>query len=219
MTNDNNLQNELKIIANDYSNFFNGKIKFVVKFRPYNCPFTDIIPVIEKKYDSILDIGCGHGLFLYYCYRIANIKNAIGIDINEKLLSTVSFAFTNITNNVNYSFKQADSYRSWPKTTFDIVSMIDLLHHLNKKDHLEFVKEAAERVNKGGLFIIKDMLNVPFICGLTNTLNDLILSRQLPNYPNLDLLINTISGNFIKLIDKNIRTILYKHRLIILQRK
>jgi 2-polyprenyl-3-methyl-5-hydroxy-6-metoxy-1,4-benzoquinol methylase len=182
------------------------------------CPLFDILPFINDDADSILDLGCDNGLLLYFCYKLKHIKNAIGIDINEKLLNIVNNNFSKF-NNINYKFLTIKNPTQWPEDSFNIVSMIDILHYLNKNNHIIFFKEAAKRVKNNGIFIVKDMLNHPIFYGLTNTINDMIFSRQIPNYPDLDSLINEISDDFKVIFDKKSRLLWYMHRQIVFQKK
>jgi cyclopropane fatty-acyl-phospholipid synthase-like methyltransferase len=181
------------------------------------CPLFDILPFIQENAESMLDLGCGTGLLLYCSFKLKKVQNAVGIDVDSNFINLLNNTFSKF-NSTHYKFFSRDNYKFWPQETFNIVSMIDLLHHLKKHDQITYFKEAAKRVKSNGIFIVKDMLNRPKFYGLMNTINDLIFSRQLANYPDLDQLVSEISADFKVIFSNQTRLLWYMHRLIVLQK-
>jgi cyclopropane fatty-acyl-phospholipid synthase-like methyltransferase len=72
---------------------------------------------------------------------------------------------------------------AWPKGQYDIVSLIDVLHHVAPEERRQFFLEAAKHVAKGGRLLCKDMRTKPRWKAAANILQDLIVARQLVHHP------------------------------------
>ncbi len=82
------------------------------------------------------------------------------------------------TINVPISFSTARDFDEWPTEVFDVVCLIDVVHHVAKACQQDFYRAAAARVQEGGLLLYKDMATHPWWCALGNRLHDLVLARQ-----------------------------------------
>src|SRR5262249_12640351 len=76
-------------------------------------------------------------------------------------------------------FIRGSSPADWPSDTFDLVAMVDVLHHIPGEDRRSVVAAALDRGAPGGLFLYKDMCRRPALRRLWNQLQDLSLARQL----------------------------------------
>ena len=79
-------------------------------------------------------------------------------------------------------FLRIDLTEPWPSGLFRVVSMIDVLHHVDRSQQKALFQKVAERVKPGGLFLYKDMANGPFLPAAMNRLHDLVLARQWISY-------------------------------------
>src|SRR5687767_5250391 len=49
------------------------------RFRPYICPFEELLPIVPTG-SSVLDVGCGAGLFLGLLAVEGKIRSGVGFD-------------------------------------------------------------------------------------------------------------------------------------------
>ena len=86
----------------------------------------------------------------------------------------------------NVQFLHASGPDEWPAGLFDVVCLIDVLHHVPVVIQGAFFLEAASRVKQGGLLIYKDMAERPLWRALANRMHDLVLARQWINYVSME---------------------------------
>jgi 2-polyprenyl-3-methyl-5-hydroxy-6-metoxy-1,4-benzoquinol methylase len=80
--------------------------------------------------------------------------------------------------------RDADS--AWPPGTFDVVSLIDVIHHIQSKDQTTVLVNAIEHVADGGILLYKDMASRPLWRAWANRLHDLISAGDWINYLELN---------------------------------
>jgi len=98
---------------------------------------------------KILDIGCGMGHFLNFL-SVEGYTNSLGIDISEE---NIEFCKKN-----NFNVRQADVFsflKEASDNTYDTIIMNDLIEHLEKQEVLNLLHLIREKLNHGGLLIIK----------------------------------------------------------------
>jgi len=69
-----------------------------------------------------------------------------------------------------------------PDEQFDVVAMIDLLHHVSPLHQRAAVEAALDRVKYGGVLLFKDIPPRPLPQALANRLHDLVVSREWVHY-------------------------------------
>jgi 2-polyprenyl-3-methyl-5-hydroxy-6-metoxy-1,4-benzoquinol methylase len=79
-------------------------------------------------------------------------------------------------------FQALDSLAEVPNLGYDVVSIVDVVHHIPKPDQLEFFIEAASKLRPGGTLIYKDISAKHIFWRLCNTLHDLVKARELVHY-------------------------------------
>ena len=156
----------------------------IQKYRPYICPFEDIMPHVPAR-ASVLDVGCGSGLFLGLLKSTADISHGTGTDICESAVGSARRMVKNIERTgqaKKLTFDHAGTIAEWPSGQFDVVSMIDVAHHVPTEMQDEFVRAAIRKVGSNGTFIYKDMARKPMWKAMANRLHDLLMARQWINY-------------------------------------
>jgi SAM-dependent methyltransferase len=103
--------------------------------------FTEALQIIlERKPQSLLEIGCGNGNFLRKVkYAIEKVE---GLEINEEAIRFCR------ENNLNVSSRPMSGVTD----SFDMVVMFEVLEHLDKPK--ETVEQLIQLTKKGGLLII-----------------------------------------------------------------
>jgi len=130
----------------------------------YEDDYKDILP--KAKDTKILDIGCGMGHFLYYLSQkgYANIE---GIDICQEQIDAAKEL---VSCNIN-KISDLKAYLSVSTDTFDVITMNDVLEHLDKKEIIEVLKAVKDRLSSSGIFVCR-VPNMSNIFGVYLLYND-----------------------------------------------
>lgn len=128
-----------------------------------------------------MDIGCGSGIFLgllqYFGFRI----RGFGFDSSLSAIDCAQ-AMARRHGGGHLRFEHVRKDDPWPEGTFDVVSIIDVLHHI-PVEHQERAFHAAEaRVAPGGVLLYKDMSDSPWYFAGANRMHDLIVAREWIHY-------------------------------------
>lgn len=170
-----------KMTSNQLVNFLkqnqvDGRLidKWKIIYRPYICPFNDILREIEigKK---IIDIGCGSGQFALLLAEFVKPKSIYGIDIEERLIILAERLLDPYKNRINIVFKVYNGLELTELISgFDIVTMIDVLHHIPKYMHKKFACDLYKNMLPASKFILKD-IDASSLLVCCNRLHDLLV--------------------------------------------
>jgi 2-polyprenyl-3-methyl-5-hydroxy-6-metoxy-1,4-benzoquinol methylase len=165
--------------------FSHGSIlpRTIQRLRPYICPFHRLIAFVPKGI-SVLDVGCGSGIFLGLLMMRVDLSTALGFDSSKDAIELATTMRRNLPPEMikNITFECYDANQSWPDDIFDMVSMIDVMHHVRPAAQHEVFLKALAHVKPGGLLLYKDMAERPILFALANRLHDLIMARQWIHY-------------------------------------
>jgi len=152
------------------------------RYRPYICPFEELIPEVPQG-ASVLDIGCGGGLFLGLIEASGRNPLGLGFDVSKPAIGLArSMAEQAAKRGGWLDFRLIDAAAPWPDGDFDVVSMIDVAHHVPPASQEEAIRRASQKVRPGGRFLYKDMVARPRWRAAANRLHDLVLARQWIHY-------------------------------------
>lgn len=170
-----------KELFSDIQSYF--LMRKVQILRPYICPFHKLIYLIPKD-SSVLDVGCGSGLFLGLVSKKIRIRAGLGFDSSKSAINLARMMKKNLPVKIaeKLDFEYYDVGQRWPDGKFDFVSMIDVMHHIPISDQYEAFMKGIEHLAPSGKFLYKDMSNKPILFSLTNRIHDLIMARQWINY-------------------------------------
>ena len=103
------------------------------------------IETVKEK--SILEIGCGTGELL----KFMSPKKYLGIDISGDYLKKAETTF----GNKNIKFQKADAL-NLPKINrkFDLVLLVNFIHHLNDKELEKVLKKIKKNINYNKFILI-----------------------------------------------------------------
>jgi 2-polyprenyl-3-methyl-5-hydroxy-6-metoxy-1,4-benzoquinol methylase len=148
--------------------------------RPYICPFDQLVPLVPNG-GSVLDFGCGSGLFLGLLAESGRISEGVGVDANAGAIATARGLCRSVVDNVSLQFEKKAIEDLSPKL-FDVVCMIDVIHHVSPLRQERTIVELLDRLSPGGLFLYKDISTRPLWRASANRLHDLIMARQWIHY-------------------------------------
>jgi len=114
----------------------------------------DFMGVTEFTDKSVIDIGCGSGIFSYVMFKM-NAKKIVSFDVDPFSVKCCEFMHKKAGNPKKWVFHQGsildDAFIS-NLGKFDIVYSWGVLHHTGKM--WDAIKKSAQLVNKGGYYYI-----------------------------------------------------------------
>jgi len=124
----------------------------------------------------LYDIGCGSGALLYLALKTCLVKVAHGYDVSEEVVkSAKAFEMSSDIFQVIY----LPTEKTPPDLHgYDIVTMVDVLHHIPAKLQDNFLCTTISRMDSGAKLIIKDIEASKFLGSLMNQIHDLLLARE-----------------------------------------
>lgn len=119
----------------------------------------EILQYIPQK-GSVLDIGCGFGLFSLYFAKINKHTQFYGVDISQKRISLATDAASKLKiSNAHYSVGSATELVL--NQTFDAIYAIDIIHHISPNDARKLIQSIYQYLSTGGVLLIKDIEEKP----------------------------------------------------------
>ena len=107
----------------------------------------------KKKIDSILDLGCARGEWLYFIKKKTNIKNLVGVDYSPNLINYAKKKLSQY----NIKFYVGSAERIKVKKKFDIVVDSGLVGYFSSNN--KFIKNSLIHLKNNGILIILDSFN------------------------------------------------------------
>jgi 2-polyprenyl-3-methyl-5-hydroxy-6-metoxy-1,4-benzoquinol methylase len=178
------LQNrDLKAAARRLYADASSAARLIQSLRPYICPFNRLLEFIPAG-SRVLDIGCGSGLLLAIAADTRALGPCIGFDSNRKAIAVAELAAKRLAADGKSvpQFVRLDVRDPWPKGTFDVVAMIDVLHHVPVVAQQSAIQQAVAAVPPGGTFMYKDIAPRPRWRAGMNRLHDLVMVREWVHY-------------------------------------
>lgn len=109
----------------------------------------NVIPYLTER-DSVLDLGCGSGVFLI---RLAKLcKEAVGADISKPLIGIAVGAIESLGLQNVSALEVSSGALRFDSAAFDKVLMVDVIHHL--EDIGAVLKEVRRVLKPGGKLLI-----------------------------------------------------------------
>lgn len=189
-----------------------------INYRPYICPFASLLKRIEKN-KSLFDIGCGSGMFLSLIKEYRSPIKLGGVEIAEPLIQNARNLLA--TNKLPVELNTYDGI-SLPESIadYDYVSLIDVLHHIDKNQQIPFLNQVFKKMKPGSILLLKD-IDGASILKYWNKFHDWVISREIGH----EIPVNTL----IKLVDENNqlklasysqeRMFLYPHFTLVVKKK
>ena len=127
-----------------------------VHLRWRSCP----MPAVEARIPrsgTILEVGCGHGLFTTYLADTASGRTVVGVDIDAR---KIELARSTVTSADRVRFDTiADG--ELPPGPFDAVVIVDVLYLFTPVQRDAMLAAAASRLAPGGVLVVKEVGSEP----------------------------------------------------------
>lgn len=118
----------------------------------------------KDKGSHILDVGCGHGNFLYFL-QYMGYRNIQGIDISPEQVERARRICPNV--DVGDVLEFLDDHPD----SFDFISALDFIEHLAKGEAFRFLDNAMVALKKGGSILLQTV-NAESLFGSQHRYND-----------------------------------------------
>lgn len=155
----------------------NAKIRLLQGLRPHICPFGDVMEQVPVG-ARVLDVGCGAGLFLLLLARQGRVHEGLGFDVSAPAVEAARRAAQSSGLSTRLTFQVRSIAEGIPVGPWNVVTSVDVLHHVPAPHQHSFVASLCERVPSGGRLILKDMVDRPRWRAFANQMHDLVMARQ-----------------------------------------
>ncbi|KKQ96653.1 MAG: Methyltransferase type 12 [Candidatus Woesebacteria bacterium GW2011_GWA1_39_12] len=127
-----------------------GWKRWFSRIRFWDAPYIEVEKLVPAK-GTIVDLGCGEGIFTNYLGLAGSHRKVLGIEIDEERVGQADRGVKNV------SFKRGNAVTaSIPKC--DCIVIFHLLHHLpSYSDQEKVLHKAKKALNKGGVLIIVEV--------------------------------------------------------------
>jgi 2-polyprenyl-3-methyl-5-hydroxy-6-metoxy-1,4-benzoquinol methylase len=150
-------------------------------YRPYICPFGAVMAAVPAG-AAVLDVGCGAGLFLLLLARQGRISRGHGFDVSAAAVRCAERASAQNGLEQVLTFEVRVPELGLPAGSWNVVTAIDVVHHVPRAHQEAFFVSLCDAVPTGGTLIIKDMVKSPRWRSFANGVHDLLLARELVNH-------------------------------------
>lgn len=180
--------------------------KIYLKLRPIILPINQIVGLIYEN-AMILDLGCGKGILTKY---IKNFQQYTGVDI----------VIPSLINDHKIKFVKSDCllFIKNDLSKFNTFLLIDLLHHIPKKNQENFVNNLISKMKKGDQLIIKDIYPKNLITKFWNAFHDLFFSQQIIRYFDFFKFEKNLNPDIELVSHFHQRIFLYDHYFLVLKK-
>ena len=158
-------------------------LRLIQRYRPFICPFHRLLEWVPRG-SSVLDVGCGAGLFLGLLAHGGGIGRGFGFDAGLKQVESARLMARRLEGRTpaRLVFEHRDVADSWPQESFDVVCLIDVMHHVPVPQRRGLVSKILERVGPTGRFLYKDIGGRPLWRAWANRIHDLAMVQEWVRY-------------------------------------
>ncbi|PZR92116.1 MAG: hypothetical protein DLM68_02590 [Hyphomicrobiales bacterium] len=144
------------------------------RYRPLVCPLTQVLAEIPLG-ATLYDIGCGAGVPMHLALRFRQARMVRGSDISSNAIAAAtSFA----RHGERFQAMCLPAEEQPALSGFDVVVLIDVLHHVPPAVQQDFLRSIVRRMDRGARLVLLDIDRDAFARRCCNQHHDLLLSRE-----------------------------------------
>ncbi|MBW1607646.1 MAG: class I SAM-dependent methyltransferase [Deltaproteobacteria bacterium] len=141
--------------ANPTSEYEELMVKLVPQYLEQHHIIYSLLPNEDKNY-RVLDLGCGNGILSKLVFQKLPNSYIVGFDLTEGMLKEFEKKLSEHSG--KFELKQGDFRTDSIGNEYDIIIASLTLHHLTWEEREKFYKTLYSSLNKGGLFIARDII-------------------------------------------------------------
>ncbi len=145
------------------------------RLRRIICPFESIIEELPEE-GRLLDIGSGYGTFCLLAAERTSLS-ITGLELEEGRVRAANLQAAKEGKKGKVKFIAKDVSERF-KGRFDVVTCVDVFHHIDKRLHGKLLAEIRKSLVKSGRFIVKEMDTKPLHKYLWNMAHDVAMTRS-----------------------------------------
>lgn len=149
-------------------------IQKYVSLRLRLIPLEDIFSRMKDMHGRVLSIGCGFGPFEIALALRRPDLDIRGSELSERRVLSAQKAAQGL---LNVSFYAEDATTLVVKEKYNIIMMIDLLHHIPFESQEYLLREISEQLSDDAYLIIKDVGMRPYWKYIWNYFHDKIMTK------------------------------------------
>jgi len=177
---------QIKDIATTlYADVGTAMVRFMQRYRAYICPLHEVVREVPEQ-ARVLDVGCGNGLLLNLLAHLGRIRQGHGFDVCAPAIGVAKQVAARQSVPCTPTFEVRSINEGIPRMGHEVVSVVDVLHHVPDAHKQAFVTDLCSTVPDGGRLIVKDMVCRPRWRAAANQLHDLVMARQWVEHVDLD---------------------------------
>lgn len=144
----------------------------LMTLRSLICPL-DVVATAVPEGSRVLDVGCGAGLLLHWLAEEGRAASGVGFDMSA---GAIAAAATCVPQGVSLKFECRGPAEAWPDGPFDVVTVVDVLHHVPPDAQRAFIGRLQTTGAKRIVF--KDVDVCPRWKRWANALHDFLMTRR-----------------------------------------
>ncbi len=128
-----------------------------LQLRSYFSPMHRLVALVPQ-HASVLDAGCGNGLFLALLAAKGTEGNLVGFDGSWSAIECAKQMQRELDQQgcpANLSFKHREKLEAWPRGEFNVVSLLDYLPSIPIQHQGKVFRTAVDHLAPGGLLLYK----------------------------------------------------------------
>jgi 2-polyprenyl-3-methyl-5-hydroxy-6-metoxy-1,4-benzoquinol methylase len=138
-------------------------------------PFGMILEEIPEK-SRVLDIGSGYGAFPIMVARERIPERVLGVEIDRERVKAARRSSAGL-GNVGFVVGDFSGFRT--EERFDVITCLDVLHHVPKNLQRGVVEKAGNLLREGGSLILVEIGSRPLLKYAWNYVHDIVMTRSL----------------------------------------
>ena len=112
---------------------------------------------------TVLDVGCGFGLFSFFFALSVDERKMIGVDINAKRIATAKTVRGKLGLDGQIDFRVSDVADYPFKEPVNAIVVLDLFHHVPQQTARRLLDRFQDILQAEGVLIIKDITAKPWL--------------------------------------------------------
>lgn len=122
-----------------------------------SAPFAEVAAQLPPA-GRVLEIGCGHGLFLAYAAELDPQRRLVGVDIDPEKIADGSVALAGLGGRVRLAVAESGQLPAGP---WDAIVFLDVLYLLDPQAQRDLLQRCAAALTPGGVLLVKEMAEMP----------------------------------------------------------